>query len=196
MTHVYPTSTVIETFVNAAWEDISANVVSSIEAKQGISGTDPTDRVAFIGSCKMVLDNTAGKHTPGGAGALTGWGRGVPLRVTVTYNSIAYNVFWGRVERIDLDSATWGDQNAEIECLDYMNIASKFPLKERALLTSQRIEQAVQALVTGLPIAPQNTDYGVGLSTFPTVFDAIKDSTRAAAEFQKLAISEVGYVYI
>lgn len=193
---VYPSSVVIELYLNAAWVDISEDVVSEIKGSQGLSGTGPTDRVASIGVCSMSLDNVDNKYTPGHVSVLSGWNRGVPLRVEITYESVTTNVFWGRVEEIKLDSSEWGDRNVSIVCLDYMNIPSKFPLKEIALETDKRIEQGVQSLVTALPIAPQNTSYGVGLSTFPTVFDAIRDNTRAVAEFQKLAISEVGYIYI
>ena len=197
MTTVYPTSTEIELFYDSTWNDISSLVVSPIQGFQGIAGTTPADRIASIGDCSMTLDNSGGLFTPQGTNVLTSeWVRGIPIRVNVTFNEETRNVFWGRVEDMQLDTSAWGERNVNIRALDYMDIITTFPMKAQTIDLNQRIDEAVQTLLDNMPIAPENTALSEGTFTFDTVFDDIKDATRASSEFSKLAISEIGFIYI
>jgi len=47
-----------------------------------------------------------------------------------------------------------------------------------------------------MPIPPLNTDYDTGQETFSYVYDTLTGKTRAIREFQKLANSEFGYIYV
>ena len=197
MTTVYPTSTIIEIFYNSTWNDISSLVVSPIEGFQGISGTTPADRIGSIGDCSMTLDNSGGLFTPSGTNVLTTeWVRGIPIRVNIIFEGETKNVFWGRVDDMKLDTSAWGERNVSIRALDYMDIITNFTMKAQTVDTDQRIDQAVQTILDNLPISPENTTLASGTYTFPTVFDDVKDATRASSEFSKLALSETGFVYI
>jgi hypothetical protein len=77
-----------------------------------------------------------------------------------------------------------------------MNTAATAPLSTTSILTDKRIDEAVQTLVNSLVVQPQETEYQTGEDTFPTVFDSVKSNSKALTEFSKLAMSELGYIYL
>jgi hypothetical protein len=47
-----------------------------------------------------------------------------------------------------------------------------------------------------MPKKPVLTNYGTGQDTYLTIFDTVNSKTRAVTEFNKVALSELGYIYI
>lgn len=192
---VYPDSVRIEIYVST-WVDISSYVVNDIVGECRIRGIEPTDRVASTGSLKLTLNNTSGIFTPGIVGSLAGWKKGIPLKLTVTYGAEPVVKFYGHISDIEIDSESWGERHVEVTILDWLDYAATYPLTLNSVSYNQKINEAVTTLVSAIPIKPQKTTYSTGIDTFPTVFDTSKSNTRALSEFQKLALSEWGYIYL
>jgi hypothetical protein len=47
-----------------------------------------------------------------------------------------------------------------------------------------------------MPIAPQATDFDTGTQIFQALFDTVTTGTKAYTEFNKLALSELGYIFL
>ena len=64
-----------------------------------------------------------------------------------------------------------------------------------ALMSDTTIDAAVPQLTAMLPRGPVGTSYAAGVGTFPYVFDMTRTGGRVSQEFQRLAMSEIGYIF-
>jgi hypothetical protein len=83
-----------------------------------------------------------------------------------------------------------------VKVLDYMEQMAIHQLDLPAYTTDKRLEQVVALILSNMPIKPLSTSYGTGRSTFKSVFDTLRDKTRAMQEVSKATLSELGYVYV
>ncbi|HML40347.1 MAG TPA: hypothetical protein PKD23_06675 [Bellilinea sp.] len=201
MSTAYPTNILFQILINSTWLDISSDVVGEQSCVYGIQGSGPTDRVASTGTFKFRLRNdkgclggVAGYYSPGHAKQLAGWSTGLPFRVLIAYDGEIFCKFRGKVASI-LPQSGLSPQQVEVSAVDWFDLANKYPVAV-AVGYDQRIDQAAATLVTLMPSAPQHQMYGTGADTFTTVFDDVKSTTRIATEFGKLALSELGYIYL
>lgn len=180
-------------YISATW--VQLHDVQPIRGSWGISSNKPFDRLADIGEVTFALNNKDGLYTPDGAGALSGWKKGLPFKMVVTYDGSDYVKFRGAISEIKI-RPTLKDPKAYITALDWLDYASRYPIQNPVLLENSTTDDGIIEIVSNLPIAPQATSYDAGLSTYPTIFDSVKDFTTGYKEFGKLAISEPGYVYM
>lgn len=192
----YLDSFIYETYLNNVWVDISPYVIEDVTGEWGIYGNTPVDRVAGTGEMRIVLENSTGLFTPGLNQTLSGWKKGVPFRVTCVFEGKPTVKFYGTVRKIDFDSGILNAGNAYVTILDWMNTAAEHPILLSSILTDKRIDEAVTNIVNNMPIQPLNRQFALGIDTFPSVFDNTKPSTKALTEFNKLGLSELGYIYL
>lgn len=192
---VYPDSVKVEIFTTT-WVDISSYVVKTMECTYGVISNDLTDRVASTGTMKINLNNTGEKFSPTSINVISGFKVGIPLRLIVTYGGESVVKFYGHITRINLDSAKWGEKITQVTVSDWLDYASTYPLTLSTVLYNAKIGESVRTLIQSMPIQPLMTTISEGVDTFPTVFDTGKGSTKASSEFQKLALSEWGYIYL
>ena len=83
-----------------------------------------------------------------------------------------------------------------VTVLDYMEQMAIHQLDLPTYTTDKRLEQVIALILANMPIKPLSTSYGTGRSTFASVFDTLRDKTRAMQEVSKATLSELGYVYI
>jgi len=83
-----------------------------------------------------------------------------------------------------------------VKVLDYMEQMAIHQLDLPAYTTDKRLEQVVALILANMPIQPLSVSYGTGRSTFASVFDTLRDKTRAMQEVSKATLSELGYVYV
>lgn len=196
---IYPSGQRIEYYNNTTWVDISSYVVSEINGNNGMSGNKPTDRVAMLGYFSFTLNNASNIFTPyrgGNAPTLTGFNRGTKIRVSILINNVPVVFAFGRIDSISTDDTLWGNQHARINCMDWINVASNFPMKGAEIQINKTIDEAVTSMLTRVSIQPENTNFDTGVNVFPAVFSNVKDKTKAISEINKLALSELGYVYV
>jgi hypothetical protein len=186
------------------WDDVCQQ--PGVEVEYGIRGNGPLDRVAGTGRMTFQLRNDdgnsaalAGYYSPGHANCMSGFGPGIPARLAVTYDSRTYYKFYGRISRDGITAlpGVYGKRRTEVTVLDWMEQAAIHKLYLPTLATSKRIDEVVPLVVANMPIAPLATEYNEGGSTFDWVFDTVRgDQTTAIGEFNKLAMSELGWIYV
>lgn len=178
------------------WTDITSDVVSSIKATWGITGNSPLDRVAQTGTLTFDVNNADKKYTPGSTTYLSGFVKGTLIRLTLTFDGTDYLKFYGIIDNIKIQSGETGTRRATVSVVDWIEIASTYPLILPTSYTSRRADQGVSLIVNQMPIQPRVRDFAVTDDIFDIIFDVVKSRTRALAEFAKLIISEFGYLYL
>jgi len=188
---------VVEVELSAGvWTDITSYIISDIYADGGIKGNDPRDRVAGTGEMNFVLNNADLRFSPDYSGVLTGWKKGVKIRLVLTYSAEEIIRWKGKISSIKLIPALGGLRLVEVQALDWMGEASKTPLETTAVLADKRGDEVIAAVNLLMPISPENTSLAVGETTYPTVLDFKGNTTKAMTEFSKVALSEPGFIYL
>ena len=186
-------------YIGSAWVDISGDVLiagKAINAGWGIRGNSEVDRMADTGILSFSLNNITGKYSPNLPGALAGWKKGIPVKLVFTFDGQDYVRFRGKVDRVDIDAGTTSQRSVFVTVSDWLDYAAEFPLVQPTIATDKRADEAIGTIVTGMQIQPQATAYDTGNNTFPVVFNAVTDKTRAYSEIAKLVLSEMGYCYL
>lgn len=190
----------IHAYLSGTWTDISTDICTeagdSMYGKWGMADNSPLTRLADTGFWEFTLDNTTGKYSPDLTGALAGWKKGVAIKLIVTYDGIDYVRFRGTIDRLQIQAGTHKEQRVFVTVLDWLDHAAKYPLVSPGIQANKRADQALTAIVPTMPNQPQATSYDTGINTFPALFDTVTTRTKAYTEFSKLALSEVGYIYL
>src|SRR5687768_533511 len=87
-------------YISGSW--VLLDDVSPAEVSWGISGNSPIDRLADTGELSFALNNSGGLYSPDGPSVLSGWGRGVPLKLVFSYDNEDYIRFKGVVSDIQI----------------------------------------------------------------------------------------------
>lgn len=192
-------------FNGTDWVDISADVIAPIYCSSGIMGNSPTDRVASPGRCTFQLKNSVansagldGYYSPGHANCRTGFQAGLVIRVSFTFDGSTSTKWYGRIapDGISVEPHSKGSRRTSIVAYDWMYQATVHTLYLPSYTTNKKMNEVMPLIVANMPIAPLATSYSAGQDTFASVFDTVRYNTTAMAEFQKLAMSELGYVYL
>lgn len=196
-------------FTPGTWTDVTEDVILTqsdiVRVEYGMPDNGPTDRVARTGNMTFSLNNSdtnsaglAGLYSPGHANCRSGFATGIPVRIRFSFENITRTKFYGRIAKDGIvpDSGTMGNRRTKINVVDWLNQAATHKLYLPAYTTNKRIDEIVPLIVAAMPLAPLSTDYDTGVDIFTSVFDTIGDKTTALSEFQKLALSEWGFIYI
>lgn len=196
-----------EVYISGAWTDITVDVRlnPSVRWSCGILGNKLTDRVGWAGYLTFSLDNTsgnsaglAGYYSPGHTNALSGWGVGVKVRLSFTWDGATRVKFIGRVLPDGITVAPGyqsGSRDVRVRCGDFMHALSVHELSLPEFVEDKTMDEIVALIVANLPIQPENTSYSTGTDTFPSVFDTVRVKTTGASELYKVALSEFAPVY-
>jgi len=199
-----PTISVEAKLDGTNWTDITADVIGNISAEYGIRGNSPLDRVASPGEANIILNNSEtnsagliGYYTPGGVNCRTGFDTGLIIRIRITHDGRTKTKFYGRVPQkcISPQPGILSAKRTTVKIRDWIDQASIHELSLPSFQQNKKISEVVAAIVANMPTAPLSTDYKDGQYTFPSVFDTVRSKTIALSEFQKVAISELGYIY-
>jgi hypothetical protein len=186
----------------ATWTDITRDVLfdKPVNVRYGIAGSGPLDRVAATGTLTFTLRDDRynamgreGAYLPGSPYRLDGFVRGCRARLRLTYQGETYTKFYGRLAGIEPDRRA---RTVKVTATDWMDLAGSHELRLVSYTSNKRIDEIVPLIVANMPIAPLELQLATGQDTYPDVFDTVRDKTRAASEFGKLAFSEVGYIYL
>ncbi len=184
-------------------EDITADIVSAQTCSYGIEGISNLDRVAATGQLVFVLRNDAGckggvqgYYSPYHKEAKYGWRTGLTVELVISYTGEDYVKFRGTISNIQPDSGENNLRRVRVTVVDWMEYAANQPVYLPPLQENKKIEDVVAALINSMPIKPKEVIYYEGADTFSSVFDTLKEKTRVLSEFNKVAISELGYIYL
>jgi len=178
----------IYAYIAAAWVELDH--VAPIRVSWGMPDNKTETRLADIGEISFGLNNASGVYTPG---VTAGWGKGIFIKLVMTYDSVDYIRFRGAIETIQLER-TPGDKKIYITALDWIDYSSKYPIINPDLLTDTDTDTALTSIVDVMPVQPQARSFASAVTTYPTVFDTVRGNTKAYTEFAKLAKSEPGYI--
>jgi len=188
-----------EFYLNGGWVDLNAYRLQAagITGSMGIRGSNPIDRVASTGQLTLVLHNVNNLFTPGHANCMSGFQSGMKFRLRLTYEGRTRTRFYGVVPPNGIEIGTTQFMTVtQVKVLDYMEQMAIHQLDLPTYATNKRLEQVVALILANMPIQPLSVSYGTGRSTFKSVFDTLRDKTRAMQEVSKATLSELGYVYL
>jgi hypothetical protein len=188
-------STNVYAYISGAWvllHDISGAVPTS--GSWGMGDNNPLTRVANTGVITVTLNNSTGIYSPGGVNALAGWKKGVPLKMVITFEGESKE-FKYYISDIDAKSNV-RDKQAVVTALDWLDFAARHPIVNPGIQTNKRGDEVLTTLLGLVEVDPDATEFDIGVETFPTAFDTVTSHTKAFTEAAKVALSELGYVYL
>jgi len=187
----------------STWTDVAADVNSDVTCEYGISGIGPMDRVASTGRLSFDLLNTtsnsggkAGYYSPGAANCRSGFALGCPARLRITYAGTVWTVWQGRISTITPQAGPYGMRSTGVTCLDWIDTAATAKLAQMVIQENKRGDEVLDIVLAGISGSPTYISTP-GTETFLTALDYVRDETTSLmAEFQKVASSELGYIYM
>jgi hypothetical protein len=185
----------LKAYISPAWVDITADKIGDINVQDGINGRGPGNCLADSGYMKFSLDNSAYTYSPDSAHVLTGWEKGIPVALIMTYEGTEIVKWRGMIDKIELSTVVEDINRANVTALGWFDYALKYPLVSPTTLLNKTADEAITAIVAMMPIAPAATDLDVGYIEFVALFDTVTTSTTAYREFEKIAQAE-GYIYM
>jgi len=178
------------------WIDITNKVIENIDGYWGLADEKPTTLMADTGEMSLLLNNEDGQFVPGVTGAIPGWDKGTHIRL-VFYNDFErYTRFRGVISELDPDAGLFGGDKVGVVVVDWLDYAATHPLLSPAIASDKRSDEMATTIVADMPIAPLNTDFEEGVTTFDTAFDTLKEKTTAYSELSKITLSEFGPCYL
>lgn len=192
-------SVICEFRLQGKWVDLNGYRLQAagITASTGIRSSRPIDRVASTGQLSLVLHNVDNLFTPGHENCMPGFQSGMRFRLAFTYEGRRMTRFYGIVPPDGIEIGTTQFMTVtRVKVLDYMEQFAVHQLNLPAYTTNKRLEEIVALVLANMPVKPLSVSYGTGKSTFASVFDTLRDKTRAMQEVSKATLSELGYVYL
>lgn len=201
---VYCTYQVLAQLDGTNWTDITADVIGDIQLDYGIKGGSPIDRVAGPGKISFQLNNTetnsahlVGYYTPGHTNCRAGFTIGLPVRLYTEFLGAKIK-FRGEIPAngINVKPGRYSKRAVNVTAKDWMHQATIHELVTPEFAENLAIEDIVPLILANMQKQPLATRYGSGTEIFGSVFDKVKSTTHALSEFAKVAISELGFIYI
>jgi hypothetical protein len=189
----------------ANWTDITPDITGVIKFSYGILGSSPLDRVGQPGEMSFNLNNTetnsahlVGYYTPGHTNCRSGFDVGLPVRFWSKYLTVEKVKWYGEIvsDGIDVQPGRYSKRQVKVTARDWLHQASIHELVTPEFAENLAIEDIVPLILANMIKQPLATRYGVGTENFGSVFDKVKTTTHAISEFYKVAISELGFIYV
>ena len=209
MAFVYPTSFQMRmefSGVGGGYTNIAADVRQQvpIRFRYGIPGASLTDRVASPGALTFALNNSEknsagllGYYAPGHANCRSGFALGINVQFRIVYAGTTYYKFVGRLAHIEPIAGQYESRLTLCVVYDWMDEASRAKLKRVALQESKRADEILTTITTAMVRQPVSTTFGTGRDTYVFALDhSPEEGGGVLQEFQKIAQSEVGNIYL
>jgi hypothetical protein len=197
----------MELLSGTAWVALTNDVIYPVRVSYGIMGNDALDRVAQTGEMTFSLNNSEynnsgigsiGYYSPGHPNCMSGFATGGTVRLSFQYNENSRTKFYGRIplDGIQVTTGTKGTRRTNVTVRDWMEQAATQEISVISYENDQKISSVVGSIVAGMPVQPGTASYEDGISVFPASFDTSGSKTKVMTEMQKVAVSELGYIYI
>lgn len=191
---------------NGGWVDLSNDRLarSRIRWSSGIAGGGPADRVAGSGELSYELNNSAGntagllgRFSPGHSNALAGWDFGLKTRISLERGGVRRYKWVGWIDDIRPTPGVARDRGVRVDAIDLMGMAADWKISGIATQINKRSDELFAIVRDNLPLAPESSTLGTGRSTFAYALDTSRDeSLSVMGEWQRLAASELGYIFL
>jgi hypothetical protein len=187
--------------IDDSWQDITSDVISDTTCSYGIRGNGPKDRIANTGTLSFYLRNDAGNlggkigfYSPYNSNSKSGWRTGLPVRLTIGCFDYEFVKFYGHISNMQSDNSD--NSRVKITCVDWLDYANNHPIVAPVIQYSKNAAEGIDAVLATMPIQPLATEFNTCETTFPTIFDITKSNTKATSEFNKMVLSEYGFLYL
>ncbi len=188
--------------VAVTWTDVTTDTLGEqgLTYERGIRDDKPSNRVAATGTLTWSMNNlgsnsggVTGYYSPGHASCRAGFTKGVPVRVK-TGSDVQ---FIGRVRTIAPAPGKSGNGVVKVMATDFIDQCALFLMEATTILEDVRGDEVFGVIVAMLLNQPNGVTASHGSDTYPLVLDNTRDeAVSALAEFHRLAVSELGYVYV
>jgi hypothetical protein len=119
------------------------------------------------------------------------------MRMRMRYMGIDYYKWRGTLNSIKPVPGLKGPRLTACVGVDWMDDAAKFPLRQLPIQVNKRGDEIFSVIVAAVPRQPAAISAQVGADTYPYALDNTQDEkARALSEFQRLAMSELSFIYI
>ena len=193
---------VAASYAATTWTDVTDDTkgVSPLVLERGIRDDKPSSRVASTGTLTFAMNNlgsnsggVTGYYSPGHASCRAGFGKGAPVRV----QRDGATLFFGRVRTISPTPGKTGGNLTMVLATDYMDVAAVALMENVEILEGKRGDEVFVNVVGLIPQAPNGVITFAGSETYTLALDNTRDEALSAlAEFHRLAMSELGYIYV
>ena len=149
-------------YVGGVWVDVTTDTLepNGYSASWGMSSNKPTDFVAKTGTMNFTLKNLTGKYLPGGTNVISAdWDKGCKVKAVFTSGGQSAIRFYGVVDKLDIVKIPPNNSNVMVSCVDWMDYAAKFPLRNPGIQLDKRMDQAMTSIVDAMAIQPLARDY-------------------------------------
>lgn len=190
----------------SGWTAVTGDVRAQIPVRfrYGINGSGLMDRVAAPGSMTFALNNATtnsggllGYYAPGHANCRSGFALGINVRLKLTYEGTTYYKFHGRLSHIQPMPGQYGARMTLCTVFDWMDEASRAKLKRLAIQESKRADEILTTIKNAMVRGPVSSTFGVGRDTYVYALDkSPEEGAGVLTEFQRIALSEVGNIYV
>lgn len=186
------------------YTEISADVIAgSITGRWGIQSNDVLERMGGLERLEFDVRNdefnslaTAGAYTPDGPHCRDGWGVGLRLLITWSYDGwTKYFTAVIRNKGITFDPNPYGSTNVHVVALGWTEDFARADLPLIEYVTDQTLDQVTTAILAQLPVQPERTDIKTGTRIFPAAFDTLRAGEKAMGELAKAVFSEFSFAY-
>lgn len=182
-------------YLDSSWTDITSDVLveGGARASWGIRDNKPYSFVAETGQMTFSVKNNDGRYLPGGSNVRSNdWKKGCKIKAVFNDSHIR---FYGAIDQMQI--ITGGTlRSVNVVVLDWLDYAAKYPMNNPAIMEDATADEALTTIVNAMPIQPLDTEFDTGNNVFPYVFSDTALKTFAYSEFQKLANSELGWMYL
>jgi hypothetical protein len=188
------------------WTDVSRDVRSDPAPawSRGMHGGTPADRVAGVGVLNFSMNNfphnaprLLGYYSPGHENQRDGFALGIGCRLRAIAGDLNAVLFFGTLEAVLVEPGEHRSRHVEIVVVDWMEEAATNQVENVETLVDVRSDEAFTAIIESLPRQPIAVQTDVGMDTYAYAVDtARQEAATAQSEFQKLAMSELGYIFV
>lgn len=184
-----------------SWTDVTADTLGQqpLVIERGIRDDKPNNRVASTGTCTFSMNNLGsnsggltGYYSPGVVGARAGFTKGAPVRVK-TGSDVQ---FLGRIRTIAPEPGKAGSAS-KVLCTDFIDTAATFLMENVPIMETVTGDEVFLAVLGLMPNQPADITSYAGTESYTLALDNTRnESVSALQEFHRLAISELGYIYV
>ena len=193
------------------WIDITTDVQAGVRGSCGILSTDINSRTGGIGTLNLTLDNSElnsagllGYYTPRHPNCIgINWGKPYyyPIKIIFTYQGrqkVLRYTFEPGPNGISVTPGQYGSRKVTASFRNWMGFAQERKLNLLPSYSEKRADEAIELILAELDAdeQPQAKSINTGNSTFEAVFDDTNSGTTVMGELSKLALSELGYIYV
>jgi hypothetical protein len=189
------------------WVDVQSDVLTEtpVTIFQGQRNGDLMDRVADVGTIKLIMNNSAansggvvGYYSPDHAAKRGSFTNGLQVRVGITKDAVQEWFSQGKIISIDPVPGLLNTKVTQVTVADWIETASREgSMPSIGVQQTVTDDQVIQTIVNAMEDQPTETSLAVGAYTYAYALTDVEDGKESVlAVLQKLAQCGLGRIYV